>query len=277
MLSRFVLYEIKYKILRNSTFGLLLIFHVLNFILFIKNYQTYQSCYIDMPVPCIGDYLFWYWKGMKEVTSNGEFFIPDVMWVVHYSILFYLLGANRTEETDMEYMIIIRMHSKVEWWIAKCIWCLYVITISGLITVGFAYIIGVIYGNYSLVPQDSVMCILSNGIFINNISAGDVMFILAAILCVFSALAMIQQMLLLFLNRIVVFGMIFFMLIFSIYVSSPILLGNYLMMIRYSVVGNGFKIFARYGIVLGIIYSVLCVIVGGVLVNKRDFLTKRLS
>lgn len=276
MLIRSYKYELKYGLIKNPVIPLsICVITVLFAISFVSTCTSYNELTGCQLIPNFGDCILWILKGMKSAEGTTTFYIPDSMWIAFYGVLFYVIGCNSIKDSNFEYQVLVRAGSKRNWWLAKCMWCTTIIIMSQVIVYAVSFVAGLIYKNINMIPQSTVMQPLAGIIIGENINISKIIIMMFSVFVNIIGLMLFQLLMAIVINQVVAFIIIMGILIFSVYVESPLLVGNYLMLMRYEdFVGmRGFD--AYWGIVTGSLIAVVCVIIGIFVIRRKDYVTER--
>lgn len=183
----------------------------------------------------IGDYWVYLYGGMREyIPSPGNPFTFPIVWMV-----LFLMGAfvvlnyplNDLQKTGVQ--ILTRTEGRSFWWLSKCIWNLTVSTVyHGMIflTLGILCRIFRVPFIWKLNPG-AVSGMF--GVFLDEIPSGQIPFsVLCAPIMLSVAVNMFQMMLTLFLKPMFSFLFSSALFLVSTYIMSPVMLGNYGMVLR---------------------------------------------
>ncbi|SHH70975.1 hypothetical protein SAMN02745196_01142 [Clostridium collagenovorans DSM 3089] len=216
--------------------------------------------------------------GMKDyIPSPTTNFIMPIMWSIVFITLFYgTLNYPFNDMSGIGKQILIRTKGRISWWISKCIWnlicCLFFFSIIlGVIWI-FCLITGAeISGKINVQLLNSVYNTKIEEIDGNNILMPVYMFVLPII--VTSAISIMQMTISLFIKPIFSFLVTVVLLVFSAYVLSPCLIGNFLILIRFDyIVANGLNFYM--GIFVSIFVIVCSIIIGVLKFRHYDIINK---
>ncbi|RKI19417.1 hypothetical protein, partial [Bacillus thuringiensis] len=187
------------------------------------------------------DLWFYLFIGSRDYTS-GIIELPPFSWLLIQAFLAFLVGDYLYNELkENSFYALLRVKKRHDWFLAKIIWLIFTVMLF-YITILICLILSSFYldsninmwGNYSKNIFKSHLVLSMNPLKF---------FILSFFSCFITSLviSLVQVLLTLIIKPIYSYIFIIVMLLISIYVSSPILLGRYLMVIRYiEFFSNGF-------------------------------------
>lgn len=273
---KYLRFDIYQGILRNSMLIIspILIAAVIFVDFFLKadRYVTFDI--LDEPVS-FGDYLFYLYGGMKEFIPDHEmgFQLPIVWIIVFFVLPFILLGYPLKDMNGSGQQILIRSTKRTFWWLSKCCW----------------NILGTLFYHFIMLMTGLVACLVfridtTSNIHMDFVKAAfevgpreireiSVLFISTVILpvCVSASINMLQMTLAIFIKPIFSFLVISILLLTSAYLMSPLLIGNYAMIFRYTwILENGVSVEIGYSISLIILF--ISIITGTVRFHFYDIL-----
>lgn len=206
-----------------------------------------------------GDYLFYLYGGMKEFIPDYEmgFQLPIVWILVFFVLPFILLNYPLKDMNGIGQQILIRSTKKIFWWLSKCCWTILGTLVYHLIMQMTGLVMCSIFRldiTYSI-HMDFVKAAFEVGHQeVCNISG---LFISTVILPIFVSVSinMLQMTLSLFIKPMFSFLFIAIMLLSSAYLLSPLLIGNYAMIFRYTwILKNGVSVETGYKISLILLF-----------------------
>ncbi|MEW8995492.1 hypothetical protein [Clostridium sp.] len=212
-----------------------------------------------------GNYIIDIYKGVdiSNRVDNKEKIEMPPGWILLNIFLSIVIGyypLNDLKEYGTQ--ILIRSKKRWQWWLSKCLW----IMGNVLIFYAIGYIViamfSLINGDLSLTPNHNVnLAVLK--LDTSSLTAKEVFSIGIVLPIVTSiALSLIQLTIAMFSNSIYSNIFIISLIIVSIYYCSPILMGNYLMMLRNSIMVGVKGIGTSTGIILDMAISFISITLG---------------
>lgn len=228
--------------------------------------------------PSLADYLVEIFKGMKvyDITNkspSNSFEIP-VIWLMINLYLTYIVGSYPLNDLyGYGQQVLVHSKSRCQWWLSKCIWNICSVLVFYLIGYLVIFIFSLCTGDISFTLNHDINLLVSQ-VNTSKFKSADV-FLVTVLLPIFTSVALcLLQMVVAFLSR-PIFGciVVICILVASAYNCLPFLIGNYLMILRNSVViPNGVS--TVVGISAGILLSVFSIIAGNIWFKKFDILDK---
>jgi len=225
--------------------------------------------------PNFSDYIIDLYKGMNifEKVNNGDRFQIPGDWMIMNIFLTYVIGYYPLKDLkDYGSQILIRSKKRWQWWISKCIW----IIASVLIYYAIGYIVIGIFslfnGGVSLTPTYDINMSISN---VNTLefTSGKIIVMTVILPIIMSiALSLIRMTISMFIMPILSNIVLVSIIVASAYYCHPLLLGNYLMILRNDAISFERGVNTMVGLVLGVIVSILAVIIGNLRFKKMDIL-----
>jgi len=225
--------------------------------------------------PNFSDYIVDLYKGMdifKKVDNADKFQIPGD-WMIMNIFLTYVIGYYPLKDLkDYGSQILIRSKKRWQWWLSKCIW----VIASVLIYYAIGYIVICIFslfnGGLSLTPTYDINMYISN---VNTLefTSGKIVVITMILPMIMSiTLSLIQMTMSIFTTPILSNIVLVSIIVASAYYCHPLLLGNYLMILRNDAIVFERGVNTMAGLGLGVIISILAVIIGNLRFKKMDIL-----
>jgi len=208
--------------------------------------------------PTFGNYIFDIYKGVdiSNRVDNKEKIEMPPGWILLNIFLSVVIGyypLNDLREYGAQ--ILIRSKKRWQWCISKCIWIIGNVLIFYAIGYIVIAIFSLVNGGLSLTPNHNVnLAVLK--LDTSSLTAKQV-FSVGIILPIVTsmALSLMQLTIAMFSNSIFSNIFIISLLIASIYYCNPILMGNYLMMLRNSIMVGVKGIDTSTGIILSMAIS----------------------
>ena len=225
--------------------------------------------------PNFSDYVIDLYKGMDifEKVDNGDRFQISGGWMIINIFLTYIIGYYPLKDLkDYGSQILIRSKKRWQWWLSKCIW----VIASVLIYYAIGYIVISIFslfdGGISLTPTYDINMSISK---VNTLdfTAGKIIVVTMILPIVMSiALSLIQMTISMVTTPILSNVVLIAIIVASAYYCHPLLLGNYLMILRNDAIVLGQGVNTMVGLGLGGVVSILAIIIGNLRFKKMDIL-----
>lgn len=222
------------------------------------------------------DFIMYIYGGMDQYTpDSGNPFRFPVRWiVVLLSIAFITLNYPYKDMHAYGQQILVRTKGRTVWWFSKCSWnILSVIVYHGLI---FLTVISFcVFTNRNLtgtINKDLLYTVFQTEI--PHIAPGTTIWtftILLSPVFVSVGINLLQMMVSLFIKPMFGFLVTAFLMISSAYFTSPYLIGNYAMPMRYDVVIID-GVSASAGILISAILALAVVVIGSIKFHRYDIM-----
>lgn len=268
---------IKYDLVQGFAFTKKRYLLLAAFILFFNLYITKRVGYFEKANHislALGfwDYLFQIFQGMPASFLNNRlnFFELPAMWILfHFYLVFCMNGYLQNERKEYGQQILLRTGNRSTWWLGKCCWYVFGTGIYYGITVVITAVFAVFHQGFQnslfLQTQDA----LSN-LNVNGLNGKNMFFIILLMPFLLSAaLGLFQMLLSAILEPITAMLAVSVILAVSGYFCSPLLPGNYLMLMRLSEI-SGENIRWQNGILYGTLSALLIIAAGIIYFKKTD-------
>lgn len=220
-----------------------------------------------LPNPTMGDYLYKLLMGMKVYRPGDKEFEVNVLWMLVNFFLAYIVSFYPFKDLHgYGQLMLIRSQKRDTWWFGKCIWNIGCVTlyyvIIWLVAAVFALCTG---GNLSLIPNAEVQNLIGGG-GVEGLTVGTML--LHAFLYPWLAslaVSLLQMTVSLLTQPIIGILTVCVVLAISVFTTSVLAPGNYLMLMRYYV-PNPWGL----GCLWLIAITVLSAVVGYFSFKKRD-------
>ncbi|MCI8669017.1 MAG: hypothetical protein HFI34_05790 [Lachnospiraceae bacterium] len=220
------------------------------------------------------DYMMYIYGGMdKYVPESGNYFIFPIRWmVVFLMISFITLSYPYKDMQGFGRQILIRTRGRTIWWLSKCIWNIFSVLIYHSVIFGIAALFGIavgsgITGKINKDLQYEVFQIAGDSLLSDDMSWPFVIILLPVLISL--SINLLQMTLSLFIKPIFSFLIAAFLMISSAYFTSPYLIGNYAMSMRYDmVIEDGVSVTA--GLVVAFVLMILSVGTGMIRFRRYD-------
>lgn len=216
--------------------------------------------------------LVYIFDGIPEYvkSKSSEFTIP-VIWLLYQSYLLFLVGSYPVNDmAGYGRNILLFSRNRNQWWMSKCIW------ITG--SVMLYYCLCYVFLWFSLALHGrSIMSVVDNPVLSVIMSDGNQLWVLigsVVMLPYITSLTLsLLQMFLSFFSR-PAFGYLvsICILVISVYIKNPLIIGNYSMMSRNVLFVQGGLTFLQGMIVNGILIIVILA-VGNYYIKRRDIIS----
>lgn len=223
--------------------------------------------------PVLIDYFIYFSKGMDPFTNLGrnEVFKIPVIWMCLYLYIFYLIADYPVQDLKMlGKNLLIRSNTRVNWWISKCIITIHTIFICYFLLYSSIMLFTFFSnGNFSFNPTQELMDSIFgvSDMHVSNSQVVEIILLLPLALTV--GVSIFELGLSLIIGSIYSFCFIVTVLIISAYYTSPLLFGNYLMLLRNSIhLENG--VLTNYGFFYSILIGILGYFMGALRIKKLD-------
>jgi len=218
------------------------------------------------------DLWFFLFTGVRDYTP-GIIQFPPFSWLLIQAFLAFLVGDYLYNELkENSFYALLRVKKRRDWFLAKVVWLIvtvmlfYITILICLILSSFYLDLNInMWGNYS------------NTVFKNHLVLSInplTFFVLSFFSCFITSLviSLVQVVLTMIMKPIYSYIFIIVILLISIYVPSPILLGRYLMVIRYiEFFSNGF-FEGTYIILCEILLFFFVLILGSIYFKRMDLI-----
>lgn len=227
-------------------------------------------------IPSFIDYIAYIFKGMKTYVPNETaiFDIP-ITWFIIQTLICLLVARYPVKDLCTHgTQIIIRAEKKSKWWISKCIWI--VLTVVLFYLIGFLAVLSVcLLKGGTLTGINHNLNRLANGFdFIGISNIRLVLTLLVLPVAISIALSMVQMLISFILTPIYSFMIIISLHIITAYYCTPILLGNFSMVLRNNIaVREGLN--TNQGFLYSILLIIVSVIIGNIYINRMDLIKKK--
>ena len=224
----------------------------------------------------LGDYYVNTFTGIKwsEFRPDRLVVLPFMWLTVILSILYFTLHYTYKDLEGIGKHLIVLSGSRLKWWYTKCLWVFFTVLLFF-----FSWLVVTVI--WFLVTQGNLDFTISSNISIFFGLRPEMMtqppwaitdFIIVTFLMIL-ALCMLQMLVTLYLSPILSFISSISILILSIHINNPFMIGNYLMATRSKVfVFSGFDSVTGIVISIGIIITVI--FLGGHYFKNMDILVK---
>lgn len=226
----------------------------------------------------IADYIMYIYGGMdKYVPEPSNHFIFPVRWVVVFlSLSFITLNYPYKDMQGFGQQILVRTKGRTVWWLSKCGWNILSVLMYHCLFLGVAalFCFAVQSGFSREINKDLQYVVFE--IDRVSIMPGDAPWpfvILVLPVLISMGINLVQMTLSLFIKPIFSFFVVAFLMSSSAYFTSPYLIGNYAMPVRYDmVIKDGVSIAA--GIAVSFALIIVSVGIGIIRFHRYDILNE---
>ena len=209
--------------------------------------RRYLAALVIFGIPCFSciirqgealggglDVLAYCLKGVRPLESGpNDFEFPIFWFLVMGGGLFLNLDYPLNDLTEAGQQVLIRSVSKRGWFLSKCLWCLLSCGVYLLLGTITAFFFGAVFGRGLDVQVSPQFYEQMMGLYVPEVTPGQVL--IGAVLLPYLTMAayhVLQMVFCLFMKPIFSFLICICMLVVSIFVYSPFMLGNGAMVMR---------------------------------------------
>lgn len=251
---------------------IVLIFFIVLIIFTMYNYIFSNAALHNKEITWL-DYMCGFFKGMREISSmdrNQNFNIP-IEWFLP-QVVYYLIVAKypRSDFEERGYQFLIRSGSKRNWWYSKCIW----VCLNALVYYGIVYltimIAAAITGNLNLWNVRDIWGLRMD--LLSPVQLIITLFVMPVLIAI--AYGLLEMFLSFLWNPLVAVIIMLAICIASAYWCSPLLLGNYTMLLRNKWLFPNYDISMVFGMVYAIIIGIVSAAAGYQYFYGQDIMKK---
>lgn len=278
ILLRQLVYDFKTGIMLEwKQYVFLLIFIILFCFHFLHKINIYS--YLNpLDKPNFSDYLVALFKGKEYfdvLTFKDTFTLPAVWMTVNFYLAIIISIYPMKDYNERGYQFLLRVEKKSYWWISKCIWVIFSVSLYYGILYFVLFLFSCYSGGLSFSPNNMISTYISE-INIENINT--VKFILITIvapIAVSISLSLLELTLSFIFNPMAAILMIIIYQIASAYWCKYFLVGNYTMICRNSVIIGSKGVNSGIGIIICVIISMFSVIAGYLIFKNVELTSKK--
>ena len=214
-------------------------------------------------------------KGMDVyIPSSENIFQIPIEWLTIQVMVSLLILSYPTQDLYMYgTQILTRTNQKAMWWLSKCIWNIVTTICFYLVGIGTIFVFTVFYGEVSLVPTAKISELM-NQLPIQSYDQSKLLiavFILPLVTSI--ALSLMQMTMAFILTPIYSYLIIVCISVASAYFYTPVLIGNFSMLMRNEVIfSSGINSFWAMIICLSLI--IISTVIGCFYFKNYDILKK---
>lgn len=254
---------------------LVILFFLCNVFVFIKSTLDFPFHKTFLQMPSVTDIWFNLFKGMEiYIPSKDMPFQIPFKWLMIQTLLALLIVIYPTQDLfSYGTQILIHMKKRRIWWISKCIWNICTVISFYLIAFICVLLISAIYGNISF----NFNLDLNNEINYLDINITNIVLSYFSIyglpIITSIALSLLQMMLSFILSPIYSFIITIAYSVISAYYCSPLLIGNFSMIMRNSALGLG-SVHIMSAVIICCIVSISSIVIGMIYTIRLDIIKK---
>jgi hypothetical protein len=224
------------------------------------------------------DYIMYIYGGMDIYDpGSGDPFVFPVRWVmVLLSVAFLTLNYPWNDMQGIGQQILIRTKGRMTWWLSKCGWSLAsVLVYHSLIFLTAATFCSAVHGDFEGgINKELIYAVfrVGRGNMAENGSIWPFSMLLLPV-WISTAMSLFQMILSLFIKPLFSFFFTAFVVISSAYFTSPLMIGNYAMTLRYDVAVIG-GVNVNAGVMIGLFLFLASAITGCVRFHRYDILNR---
>lgn len=222
------------------------------------------------------DFILYIYGGMDQyIPDSGDPFLFPVRWVVVFlSAAFITLNYPYKDMQTYGQQILIRTKGRLAWWLSKCGWnILSILVYHGLIFLTAAMFCAVTKADFAGgINKDLIYAVFQvERIHMTSDTTRWTFAMLLLPIFVSLGMNLLQMTLSLFIKPTFSFLTTAFLMISSAYFTSPYLVGNYAMPMRYDlVITDGVS--AKSGMIISSAIALLAVVAGSIWFRRYDIL-----
>ena len=225
----------------------------------------------------IGDMLLYATGGAKRfVLEDGTVFSYPILWMLVILIITFInLRYPADNLCGFGRHILILSGSRRAWWISKCVWqalsvCIYYF-IMLLAAASFALIVG---ADFSLNISEFLPSLFMLNLRELTPTPWSIVVPLLLHICTVYVLCLLQMLISFYIRPLMSFFIISAILIFSVFFSSPLLIGNLAMLVRTENITMDEPINLCLGFIICFSLCIVIFIIGLNKLKRMDILTK---
>lgn len=205
-------------------------------------------------------------------TSGQNFTFPTLWFLSQILICYFTLDYLNNDLSHSGIQVIIRVKNKTIWWLSKCVCNVVTVTTYYALGYGVLFILSTVTAKTNMLQLTPTIFsfIFAQKLPLQDKLSGEMLLALCVIPCVVSICINLMQMTLtLFIKPIFAFLFTAIYLIVGIFYVHPIMLTNFAMPVRSSVIGiYNFTITSAF--ISCVFFSILAVVAGAIKINKKD-------
>lgn len=223
------------------------------------------------------DFIMYIYGGMDQYTpdSGNPFMFPVRWFVVFLSIAFITLNYPYKDMQAYGQQILVRTKGRTAWWLSKCSWNI----LSVLVYHGLIFLTAILFciftkSNLAGAINKELLYIVFQTEIPHMASNTTIWTFTMLFFPIFVSVRinLLQMMVALFIKPMFSFLITAFLMISSAYFTSPYLVGNYAMPMRYDVVITS-GVSASIGMLISTILALTAVIIGSIRFHRYDILS----
>ncbi len=227
--------------------------------------------------PDFADYLIDVFRGMRIYHPGGESveFQAPAAWLMLHSYLAYLVSDYPFRDLcGFGQQVLLRSKLRGQWWYCKCVWVSGSVVLCYLLGYLTLLLFSLCTGGISLVPHRAINLSVSQ-VDSSKLTPGCILAVGILLPVLTSiALSLFQTFLSFYSNPVFGYSVIIGILVVSAFQCSPLLPGNYLMLLR-SVCVTPQGVTVEDGILADLCFIVFSVLAGAGRFSRYDILKKQ--
>lgn len=234
----------------------------------------WKMCSNENITPSFIDYIIYIFKGMEIYVPSptSTFKIPVIYLMFNIYIAFLVGNYPLNDLTGTAQNILLRTKNRLSWWLSKCIWNMGSVIVFYIVIFFTCFIFTLFTGTLSLTPTNELHSYF--GVNFSNVDEMRLVFTVAVLPLLTSIAVSLAQMALAFMMKPVnsyIIVVSFF--VASAYFFSFLLIGNYPMLMRNSlVIDNGIDTYRAVFVCIGV--ALVSAAAGYARFRKMDILDK---
>ncbi len=228
---------------------------------------THQDLSLSM-----ADYLVDVFKGMEiYIPSKDDPFQIPAIWLLLNVYLAYLVASYPAKDmASFGQQIMIRSQSRRKWWLSKCLWNIITVLVFYSLIFATIFVFSLLTGEVTLVMHNEINEQVSE-ITTSHFTTGKLLEVVGVLTILTSMALSLLEMLLSFLIKAVYsFTIIVVVLSISAFYCHPLLIGNYLMIMRNNFIISNQGVDSAQGMVISLLIILLSTTIGYIKLKSSD-------
>lgn len=239
---------------------------------FQMNVRTLEQMHSEVIVLFVADYVVDFFKGELPYVKSAQqpFNIPE-LWSLYF-IYYFAVTGKRISASFSKYQqqILMRKKSRGHWWMS----CMSGILLESAAFIAVSFLAFLIFGVFSgagITGINTVFQMEYSGVMLEGVNAAGLVSGLAVLsFIVMSTIAAVQCVVSVRINAVAGFIVPVVVLVSSVFLRSPYLIFNYLMLLRYECfAGSGVN--AVQCLAVCVPLTAVMIYIGGRIIKKKDF------
>ena len=203
-----------------------------------------------------------------DIDNTSFVRIPYLYLIFNMYIIYIFSYYPFKNMKNIDIQFILRHQNRNKWWIGKCIWSIF--SIISFYVLGLIMFLITDFINRNILNKKVNDNLIHE--YTNKLSNKRIIIIVITAIIISISIHMLQMVISVVFSKMAALITIIFLYIISIYKSGHLLLGNYLMILRYISLDGKMAVNEYTGMIIGIGLIVLSIIVGCVFVKKVEFI-----